>query len=1067
MKAIAEIPVREQTAVRDRAGGGIRVTRDRRPARLKSIVGEADDQYEREAERVANLVTSTPPSAAMAKPVAAPGRVCAACAAEGKTSCSCAQRKAKAGASATTCGSPPARHRPLPGAGHALPAQTRESLEPRFGRDFSQVRVHHDGPAAAMARDFGADALTIGQHIIFGQGRFEPAGAPGLKLIAHELTHVVQQASSAGSPPPVQLRRKGPGSCGWLEEAAGNVLGGAAHRQIQGALLRRGLKAEEPMIPRALKTPSNVVTPGCAPAGTGFGRPDLSRGGFANMSFGEIKPWWRASTTGRLEAIHYQRRARQSKQRLFKLGQCGKQSAGPDDAAFWVSGVNEATGFGLLSGVVAKGENFGPFSMDPRKNLLAEERGPGAIGYWCALNAEGERIEEEKRERKRQEKAEKQKEKERKKQEREREKERKKREKEAKKETPEKKAEREKAEHEKAEHEKAQKEKAEKEKAEKEKAEKEKGGKGSGAAGNIGIGLSLGSSSIGGANAGVGISILSSSASVGTAGASVSVLSDSASAGAAGAGASFNDTGASALAAGTSASHDSTSVSVAAAGAGTSADTDAAGAGVASLGHSKDTEGAAAGVASKGDTSDSTAAVAGATGSRDVSGAVGASTGSPAPSVDPKDVTGPGADQVPAGQSDAEVMAKSHSKPAQGGAGVPGGTQPTGALSPGGARPDGTQQAGAGAGAGAGTRAAAGTGAHADHGPGTAGGGTGTGQHEPAASGQGSAAATSLASSAPGGHPRGTVPGATGPSPTAASGTGGPTTQVGGTAQGGGTGHPGGTATRPPGLPGGLAVRPVVPATASAAERERIDAEAGKVAALLQHAQDAQRLLLAYLASRSSDKQYLVPTSEWVAKMLKATEGMSNQDIEYLKQLDWKPGHITARELRERLLKALANRTHSTGSTSAAAAGKGNGAHGNGRQGSGDGAGPAAGGTRHGKTKDPASSGSDRATAPPPDVKHTATGTHFAFLIRSGISAARHLKPGEEVLCAVRILDLPTERIFDLTGVPVTFDGRKDASTILVHFTHDIWSEKFHFHGLGGKANVYEYSFGRAPPKKP
>ena len=79
------------------------------------------------------------------------------------------------------------------GHGQPLEASTRSFMEPRFGADFGAVRVHADGQAAQSARGLGAAAYTVGDHIVFGAGRFAPATPTGRRLIAHELAHVVQQ----------------------------------------------------------------------------------------------------------------------------------------------------------------------------------------------------------------------------------------------------------------------------------------------------------------------------------------------------------------------------------------------------------------------------------------------------------------------------------------------------------------------------------------------------------------------------------------------------------------------------------------------------------------------------------------------------------------------------------------------------------------------------------------------------------------------------------------------------------------------------------------------------------
>ena len=80
--------------------------------------------------------------------------------------------------------------------GQALDLGSRAFFEPRFGFDFSQVRVHADEKAARSARSIGAAAYTAGRSIVFGRDAFRPDQRTGRQLIAHELTHVVQQAGT-------------------------------------------------------------------------------------------------------------------------------------------------------------------------------------------------------------------------------------------------------------------------------------------------------------------------------------------------------------------------------------------------------------------------------------------------------------------------------------------------------------------------------------------------------------------------------------------------------------------------------------------------------------------------------------------------------------------------------------------------------------------------------------------------------------------------------------------------------------------------------------------------------
>lgn len=88
---------------------------------------------------------------------------------------------------------PPITHEVLQSPGQPLDAASRAYFEPRFGHDFSQVRVHAGAKAAESARAVNALAYTVGRHVVFGHGRFAPYSAAGQRLLAHELAHTVQQ----------------------------------------------------------------------------------------------------------------------------------------------------------------------------------------------------------------------------------------------------------------------------------------------------------------------------------------------------------------------------------------------------------------------------------------------------------------------------------------------------------------------------------------------------------------------------------------------------------------------------------------------------------------------------------------------------------------------------------------------------------------------------------------------------------------------------------------------------------------------------------------------------------
>ena len=84
----------------------------------------------------------------------------------------------------------------LANSGRPLEPALRQDMEQRFGHDFSRVRVHSGGAAEQSAREVNANAYAVGHNIVFGAGRFAPGTHEGQRLIAHELTHVVQQSGS-------------------------------------------------------------------------------------------------------------------------------------------------------------------------------------------------------------------------------------------------------------------------------------------------------------------------------------------------------------------------------------------------------------------------------------------------------------------------------------------------------------------------------------------------------------------------------------------------------------------------------------------------------------------------------------------------------------------------------------------------------------------------------------------------------------------------------------------------------------------------------------------------------
>lgn len=156
----------------------------------KLEVSAPGDTYELEAERVSERVMRMPEPRLQRE--CACGGSCDEC---GKKKDSRRRLQAK---SAASCGhgaqeAPPQVDEVLRSPGQPLDASTREFMESRFGHDFSTVRIHADARAAESAREVNALAYTVGRDVVFGGSQYAPHAQAGRKLLAHELTHVLQQ----------------------------------------------------------------------------------------------------------------------------------------------------------------------------------------------------------------------------------------------------------------------------------------------------------------------------------------------------------------------------------------------------------------------------------------------------------------------------------------------------------------------------------------------------------------------------------------------------------------------------------------------------------------------------------------------------------------------------------------------------------------------------------------------------------------------------------------------------------------------------------------------------------
>lgn len=166
----------------------------------KLTIGAPDDIYEQEANRVADTVLRMP--ASQVQRACSCGGTCTDCQKDEEDRGRTIRRQAS-GEAMTGGAAPPEVERVLRAPGQPLPAGTRAFMEPRFGRDFSDVRIHRDALAARSAERMQAAAYTVGRDIAFAPNRFSPESASGRHLLAHELTHVVQQAGAA----PAQVQR--------------------------------------------------------------------------------------------------------------------------------------------------------------------------------------------------------------------------------------------------------------------------------------------------------------------------------------------------------------------------------------------------------------------------------------------------------------------------------------------------------------------------------------------------------------------------------------------------------------------------------------------------------------------------------------------------------------------------------------------------------------------------------------------------------------------------------------------------------------------------------------------
>jgi hypothetical protein len=162
----------------------------------KLTVGPSGDIYEQEADRVSEQVIHMPEP--QLQRACACGGGCPKCQTE-----QLPQEPERLHANHLDSGDPgqtavpPIVDEVLSSPGQALDTVTRSRMESRFGHDFSKVRVHTDAKAAQAAHAIHAQAYTVGRDVVFGAARYLPGTSAGQRLLAHELTHVIQQRAAA------------------------------------------------------------------------------------------------------------------------------------------------------------------------------------------------------------------------------------------------------------------------------------------------------------------------------------------------------------------------------------------------------------------------------------------------------------------------------------------------------------------------------------------------------------------------------------------------------------------------------------------------------------------------------------------------------------------------------------------------------------------------------------------------------------------------------------------------------------------------------------------------------
>ena len=249
----------------------------------KLQINQPGDRYEQEADAMADRVMRMPDSGigqgAFEASAPTVQRKCAECEKQEQEM----QLQRKESDRSSPAYAPPAVHDVLnSSSGRPMDRSTRSFMESRFGQDFGDVKIHDDQKAAESAGAINAKAYTSGNNIVFNNSQYSPDSNSGKRLLAHELTHVVQQKGKSKAGVSASDIQRDPGSpaggCG-VCYGAPKFAGSAAHLIIQKAM-------------KALLGKNAVIAERLVPSpGDEYGRLDIAIStGLESILIGEIKP---------------------------------------------------------------------------------------------------------------------------------------------------------------------------------------------------------------------------------------------------------------------------------------------------------------------------------------------------------------------------------------------------------------------------------------------------------------------------------------------------------------------------------------------------------------------------------------------------------------------------------------------------------------------------------------------------------------------------------------------------------------------------------------------------------